>query len=151
MNSIQQLEKLVIAGESETLEFKRSTGERREVVRSLCGMLNSRGGTVLIGVEDAGRIAGQMISDDTVAHLVQEIANIDPPVFPSIEQITVQGDRRVLAITVRAGNNRPYCYKGRAYRRVGNTTREVSRQEYNRLLLEQLHGATRWENEVGQC
>ena len=46
-------------GESETLELKRSTGRRREAARTLCTMLNHRGGRVLFGVEPDGRVVGQ--------------------------------------------------------------------------------------------
>ena len=38
-------------------------------------------------------------------------------------------------------------YRGQAYRRVGATDRAMSRAEYNRLLLEQVHSERRWENE----
>ena len=34
-----------------------------------------------------------------------------------------------------------------ALRRVGNTNRAMSRDEYHRVLLERLHGQLRWENE----
>ena len=49
--TLQQIEAVVKSGESETLEFKRTTGERREAARTLCAMLNHRGGRVLYGVE----------------------------------------------------------------------------------------------------
>ena len=38
-------------------------------------------------------------------------------------------------------------YRGQAYRRVGAADRAMSRDEYNRLLLEQVHSEHRWENE----
>ena len=72
---------------------------------------------------------------------------IDPPVFPSIERVDVADGRQVLVVTATQGTNRPYSYKGRAYRRVGNTTQELSGNEYQRMLLERLHGERRWENE----
>ena len=56
MISLPQLEPWVRAGESETLEYKRTTGERRAATQTLCGMLNHRGGRVLFGVEPNGRI-----------------------------------------------------------------------------------------------
>ncbi len=45
----EQIATLAAAGESETVEFKRTTGERREATRTLCAMLNHRGGRVLFG------------------------------------------------------------------------------------------------------
>ena len=50
-------------------------------------------------------------------------------------------------MTVMQGPVGPYSYKGIAYRRVGNTSPTMSRDEYNRTLIERLHGEQRWENQ----
>jgi predicted HTH transcriptional regulator len=136
MISLSQLEAWVQAGESETLEFKRSTGERRSATQTLCGMLNHCGGRVLFGVEADGRIIGQMVSDHTIEEVAQELREIDPPVFPSIERVDVSPGKQMVVVTIAQGSNRPYSYKGRAYRRVGNTTPELSRDEYRRGIIE---------------
>jgi len=41
---LKEVEKLIRNGESETLEFKRSTGQRITAAKTLCGMLNGTGG-----------------------------------------------------------------------------------------------------------
>jgi len=135
------------SGESETLEFKRTTGERREAARTLCAMLNHRGGRVLFGVEPDGRVLGQQVSDHTIEEVAQEIQLLDPPTFPTIDRVVLANGREVLAVSVTQGPVRPYSYKRTAYRRVGNTSPAMSRDEYNRMLLERLHGEYRWENE----
>lgn len=144
---LTDIESWVRGGESETLEFKRTTSERREAARTICAMLNHRGGHVIFGVEPDGRMAGQMVSDRTVEEVAQELAEIEPPVFPSIERIDFTAGRQFLVVTARAGSGQPYSYRGQAYRRVGNTSRQLSREEYNRILLERLHGDQRWENQ----
>lgn len=135
------------AGESETLEFKRTTGQRREAARALCAMMNHRGGRVLFGVEPDGRTIGQQVSDHTLEEVAQELKEIDPPVFPSIERVPLANGHEVLVVSVSAGQGRPYSYRGQSYRRVGNTSPAMSRDEYNRMLLERLHDEHRWENE----
>ena len=40
----EQIATLAEAGESETLEFKATTGTRREAAATVCAMLNQRGG-----------------------------------------------------------------------------------------------------------
>lgn len=147
MISVTQLHEWVCGGESETLEFKRTTGERRAATHTLCGMLNHHGGRVLFGIEADGRIVGQMVADHTVEEVAQELKEIDPPVFPSIERVDVAPGRQVLVVTAPQGANRPYSYRGKAYRRVGNTTQELTGEGYQRMLLERLHGEQRWENE----
>jgi ATP-dependent DNA helicase RecG len=138
------------AGESETMEFKRTTGERREAARTLCAMLNHRGGRVLFGIEASGRVLGQQVSDHTVEEVVQELCEIDPPVFPSVDRVPLSNGHEVLVVSVPMGQNRPYSYRGQAYRRVGNTSQVLSREEYNRMLLERVHVEQRWENQPAE-
>jgi ATP-dependent DNA helicase RecG len=144
------LDLIVQQGESETLEFKQTTGERRETMHSVCAMLNHRGGRVLFGVAPYGRITGQQVSDRTIEELVQEIRLIEPTVFPQIDRIEISQDRQVISLQVSSGPNRPYSYKGQAWKRVGNTSLKMSRDEYNRILIERFHGERRWEAEPAE-
>lgn len=150
MTSIEQVAEWAAAGESETVELKQTTGERRAAAMSLCAMLNHRGGRVLFGISADRRVMGQHVSDRTLEEVAQEVAEIDPPVYPSVERIQVGEGREVVAVSIGAGQNRPYSHRGRAFRRVGNTNQELSRDEYNQMLLERLHGERRWENEPAQ-
>ncbi|MFN8670257.1 MAG: putative DNA binding domain-containing protein [Gemmatimonadaceae bacterium] len=138
---------LAASGESEMLEFKRSTGQRTDVAKTVCAMLNNRGGRVLIGVEPDGTVLGQEVGAQTVEQLVQELGHIDPPAFPSIERVPVSPTHDVIVVSVTGGRSRPYAYRERAYRRVGSTNHELSRDEYNALLLERVHAEQRWEIE----
>ncbi len=154
MNSLErqliipdQIQTWINSGESETLELKRSTGERREVAKSICAMLNNRGGRVVIGVEDDGQVVGQQIGEHTIERLSQELNRIDPPAMPSIDREDIGNELELLIVRVSAGRNKPYTYQNDAYRRVGNTNHILSQDEYNQLLLERLHGEYRWENE----
>ena len=145
--TLADIEALAAAGESETVELKKSTGERRTGMRAVCAMLNHRGGRVLFGVEPDGRVIGQFVKEHTVEHLPEELNEIDPPAFPSIDRVTASDGREVLVVTVPVGQQQPYSHRGQAWRRVGNTNRKMSREEYHRVLLERLHGQFRWENE----
>ncbi|MBY0232623.1 MAG: putative DNA binding domain-containing protein [Gemmataceae bacterium] len=142
-----QLLALVEQGESETLEFKKTTGERKDAAQSLCAMLNHRGGHVLFGVEPNGRILGQQVADRTLEEVAVEIQQIEPAVFPRVVRVDVRPDLQVIAVEVSVGPNRPYTYKNQAYKRVGNTSPKMTRDEYNRVLLERFHGERRWETE----
>ena len=145
--TLAEIKALAAAGESETLELKRSTGERRTGMRAVCAMLNHRGGRVLFGVEPNGRVTGQIVGEDTVEKLIAELDEIDPPALPSVDRAIVNGRREVLVVTAPVGQQQPYSHRGKAWRRVGNTNRAMSREEYHRVLLERLHGQFRWENE----
>lgn len=57
--NLEHLHRGVQTGESEQQDFKATTGQRTEGARSLCAMLNHRGGRVLFGVKPDGPITGQ--------------------------------------------------------------------------------------------
>lgn len=141
---------LVAQGESETLEFKRSTGTRRKGAQTICAMLNHRGGQVLFGVTPEGTIIGQDVSDRTIEQLSEEFRNIEPTILPEIRRVPVTKRLEVLAVSVKQGPFRPYRYRGSAYRRVGNTTLSMSGHESQQVLLERLHSEQRWENQCAE-
>lgn len=144
--NLEELCTLMAAGESERLEFKRSTGEDKEAAKVVCSMLNGNGGFVVFGITNAGEIAGQEISAQTMERLVGELRRIEPPAYPDIETIPLEQGTCVIALRVTGGGG-PYTYDGRPYHRHGPTTSLMPRAEYERRLLERLHGIRRWENE----
>ncbi len=138
---------MAAAGESETLEFKATTGTRREAVRTICAMLNQQGGQVLFGVTPEGHAAGQQVSERTIEELSAEIARIEPPAFPTVERVRLTDAREIVIVSVSQGTTKPYQYRGTAYCRVGNATLAMGVDEYNRVLFERMHSERRWENE----
>ncbi len=140
--SAGRIARTVAAGESETLEFKTTTGTRREAARTVCAMLNQQGGQVLFGVTPDGRVAGQQVSERTIEEVGAELARIEPPAFPSIERIPPDGGREAVVVTVSRGPAKPYRYRGTAWRRIGNTTLAMGVEEYNRVLFERMHSET---------
>ena len=146
--TIDQIAALTASGESETLEFKETTGTRREATMTVCAFLNQGGGQVLFGVTRAGVVVGQQVSDRTIEELSTELRLIGPPAFPTVERVPVDGGREVIVVSTGQGASRPYTYRGgSAYRRVGNTTLAMSADEYNRMLFERMHSEQRWENQ----
>jgi len=65
-----------------------------------------------------------------------------------VDRVAVGDGREVIVVSVSRGPSRPYSHRGEAYRRVGNVNSQMSRDEYNRMLLETLHAERRWENEA---
>ena len=148
--TLERIAALVASGESEMLEFKGTTGTRREAAQTVCAFLNQDGGQVVFGVTPTGVLAGQQVSERTIEELSAELQRIDPPVFPTVERIHVRDDRDLIVVSTDQGASRPYTYRGTAYRRVGNTTLAMSGDEYQRMLLERLHSDQRWENQPAE-
>jgi predicted HTH transcriptional regulator len=144
---LEELQKLVTKGESEDLEFKKSSGQRSEAAKTICALLNGLGGFVLFGVSDTGEIVGQQVSTKTIEDIALELRRIEPPAFPDIETITIGGERVVIVVRV-PGKLGTYCYDGRPYIRHGPSTQIMPRGEYERRVLEKFHAHRRWENEM---
>jgi len=64
--NLKELKKLVKQGESDRLEFKKTTGQHTAAAKTVCAMLNSIGGFVIFGVTDKGEIIGQKVSAKTI-------------------------------------------------------------------------------------
>jgi ATP-dependent DNA helicase RecG len=143
----KQLAALVKEGEGSALEFKRSTGELKEGMQTLCAFLNGSGGMVLFGVRPDGAIEGQAVSDQTLRDVAQAADRFEPPAHASIHRIKVQADRDLLVVAADGTMDmRPFTYEGRPYERVGSTTRRMPQAKYERLLVERGHAKRRWEN-----
>ena len=147
--NLEELRDVINGGESETAEFKKTTGELTTGMRTVCALLNRRGGFVLFGVGDSGTLSGQMINAKTREEVAQYLRRIEPPAFPDVEEVPLNGRLSVMALRVTGGGG-PYTYEGRAYIRSGSTTSVMPQIEYQRLLLEKLHGTHRWENRLAE-
>lgn len=144
--NLDDLRALVGKGESERVEFKRSTGQRTAAAKTVCAMLNGLGGFVVFGVNEKGVIVGQQVSTKTLEDLATELRKLEPPAFPEIETIPWKEDKAVIVVSTPGGGG-PYTYDGRPYIRHGPTTSQMPREEYDRRLLERFHATHRWENQ----
>jgi predicted HTH transcriptional regulator len=61
---VYQLRRLVMEGEGQHLEFKRKVSHPEKIVREMIAFANSEGGTILIGVDDDGLLAGVKYPDE---------------------------------------------------------------------------------------
>ena len=106
--------------ENEKLEFKKTTGELKESVISMCAMLNKHGGgEIYIGINKDGTPLGQIITEKTLRDVSQAIANhLEPKIYPQITEIFIN-DKLCIHI-IFSGEEYPYFAYGRAYIRVAD-------------------------------
>lgn len=140
---LEKLKNFILNGESESLEFKKTTGQRTEAAKTVCAFLNGFGGFVIFGVSDRGELGGQQVTNKTLEDLAIELRRIEPPAFPEIETIVIEEDKKIILIRVN-GEQGTYTYDGRPYLRHGPTTQIMPRSEYERRLLERLHASKPW-------
>lgn len=143
---LEKIRRLILSGESESLEFKKTTGQRTEGVKTVCALLNGLGGFLIFGVSDKGDLTGQQVTSKTLEDLAIELRRIEPPAFPEIETIDIESDKKLILVRV-FGEQGTYTFDGRPYLRHGSTTQIMPRSEYERRLLERLHATNRWENQ----
>ena len=147
-----QLLSLIAAGESLTLELKKSTAEKDRACRSLCALANGQGGYVVFGVTPASKVVGQKVTDRTLEELAQEFQGFEPPLQPHVQRIKVprgeEAGLEVLLVQVDRATNGPVTFRGVPYERVLNTTRVMPRASYQRVLAESMHATDRWEMQV---
>ena len=123
-----------LGSENETLEFKKSIGELKEGVISICSMLNKTGyGTLYFGVKNDGTIIGQEIGVMTLKNISQAIANfIKPQIIPTILVEFIE-DTTIIKVEVK-GDNKPYSAYGRYYIRSSDEDRDISPENLKQLM-----------------
>lgn len=144
--TLSQVQALVAGGESETVEFKKSTANLSRAAETLCGMLNGAGGVVLFGVTDGGHIVGQQVSDTTLREVAATLRDFEPSALVEVERIPVESGREVLALVASPDSSQgPWVYRGRPWKRMGPTTSPMPQGDLVRHILVRGPGITLWE------
>ena len=119
--------------ESETIEFKESLSEIREIIETLSVFSNNKGGRILVGVDDQGHVKGMDIGKNTIESLANKIKrHTDPPLFPSIT-VEAHEEKEILSIEVEESPIKPVFAYDRAFKRVGRTNQRLTSSEIREL------------------
>lgn len=115
-------------GESEQVELKSSLADSRRIVETVAAVATLRGGTIVVGVCDDGRVIGTDLGEGALEQLSQRIrAGTDPKVCARLTVEPVDG-RSVLRSDVPPGAG-PHLANGRAFTPSGPATVLMSRDE----------------------
>jgi ATP-dependent DNA helicase RecG len=123
--NLRELRRLCRRGESDILEFKRTTGTLPKAMQTLCAFLNSHGGRVVFGVTDEGDVRGQHVGKATLANVTDAFRLFWPRAAVRVERFPLRDGKQVVVLSVERGPDGPYTFDGIAYRRVGATTRRL--------------------------
>jgi len=125
-----------VNAESESVEFKPSLSQIRDIVESVSAFSTTKGGRIEIGKDDNGMITGVAIGKRTVENLANDIKqNTDPPVFPSI-RVEKRGEKDVIVIEISESETKPVLAYGRAFKRVGKTNHKLGYEEIRKLAMQ---------------
>ncbi|MEA3475404.1 MAG: helix-turn-helix domain-containing protein [Candidatus Cloacimonadota bacterium] len=123
-------------GESETVEFKESLGEWKEIINTISAFSNTNGGVILVGINDCGGISGVITGKSTLEDLTNKInENTDPKIYPHITTKLIDG-KSIVIIEIKESFDHLVVAFGRPYKRVGKSTVRMSKDEYESLILE---------------
>lgn len=127
----------VLLKENENTELKSSFGDG--VIETLSAFANTSGGKVYIGIDDKGSpVKGFTIGAETFQKWINEVKlKTQPGIIPSAEIVKI--DRaEVGVLSVKEFPVKPVSFKGRYYKRVGNSNHQLSVVEISDLSLQSL-------------
>ncbi len=104
----RELLELIEEGESLTCEFKRKFSTTEKIVREMIAFANTKGGYLIIGVDDDKEIFG-VESEKAEAELIYDAAKnfCEPPLDVSIDYVEVKG-KEVVVVEVFESQNKPH-------------------------------------------
>lgn len=115
--------------ESALLEFKREVPKNEQIIKTIIGFCNQKGGKLILGIDDDRLIVG--IPEEQIDKLLESLDHsiyeaCHPPIIPLIST-QVFGDKTVLIIAVSSGMSKPYFRKSEGiekgtYIRIGRST-----------------------------
>jgi ATP-dependent DNA helicase RecG len=133
---------LLAEGESENVEFKESLDE--EAFETIAAFANASGGTLLIGVADNATVKGVTLGKETIRDWTNRIAQATH-IHPRLTRLAHAG-KTVVAIQVTESALKPIPCRGRYFKRVGKSNRQMSDDDLTRAVLEKV-GMT-WDQVV---
>ena len=142
--NLAQLKDLIREGEGQYLELKSSTASLVSGMQTVCAFLNGKGGHLIFGVQDDGRVTGQIVSDKTLKEIATELNKVEPHAQIDIEYLLVDDNRQVIVFIVKADNKAPYSYDGRSFVRNQSTTIKMPREEH--IYLYNKNNQQLWES-----
>jgi Predicted transcriptional regulator containing an HTH domain and an uncharacterized domain shared with the mammalian protein Schlafen len=134
--------------ESEVLELKKSTAQLKPGLISIVSILNKhQEGKLYFGIKDDGTVIGQDIGDDTLRSVSQAVSSyIEPRIYPNIRQVTLEG-KTCIEVEFQ-GNDIPYFAYGRAYIRISDEDKLLSRKELENMILRKNKSQLRWDTAI---
>ncbi len=119
------------------LEFKEKIS--KTFLKTVSAFSNYNDGKIIFGINNLGEVVGIEASDNQRLKIENMINDsVDPVPKYKIEIREIEG-KTIIEIQIYKGDNTPYYYRGKTYKRSDTSTVEVDRFELNRLILQGLN------------
>ena len=142
------LKEMIKRGETGTVEFKEEKVKAENIARVAVAFANTEGGTIFLGVDDEGVIAGLSGEyEDIEERIILAIRdNCVPTPEYEMERRQLDG-KNILTVHVKAGANKPYFWKGKiVYVRANKTNRMADKYELDEMYKQKQtgYGSSSW-------
>lgn len=139
---------MIGTSESATIEWKPSLSQINEIIEIIAAFSNAEGGRLFVGVSKEGIVKGISIGKDTIESLANRIAqHTEPKIHPRITVIKIEG-KEIIIIDVKQSYDKLVLASGRPYVRVGKSTRQMSKDDYESLILEKHKDQLRFDDQI---
>jgi len=127
--------------ENQNTEYKQSW--RDEFLKPVCAFANTEGGTLYIGIDDAGQVVGVENADKLLTDIPNKITDMLRIV--AAVNLKREKNKEYIVIKIKA-YEAPVSFKGKYYIRSGSTTQELNGAALQNFLLQK--NGTSWESVV---
>lgn len=137
--NLAALQKLVSLGEGLHIEFKQRIPEPERIAKEVIAFANTKGGKLIVGVEDSGRLCGVKDAEEELYAFQEALLQCcTPPIALQFEMIQIRPRRDVLIVHIPNSTAKPHFLveesgQKTAYLRVEDKSIEASK-EATRLM-----------------
>ncbi|HRP34191.1 MAG TPA: putative DNA binding domain-containing protein [Agriterribacter sp.] len=138
------IDNLLQQNESVRLEYK-ATVNLGAIARAITAFINTRGGDLIVGVDDEKNIVG-VPNVDTAVHNIQKylVKHIKPIAPIAVQAIPYKGSD-VILISVWEGAKKPYQYNNEIFNRRGQHTNSMQAAKLPDLIRQRKKADFHWE------
>jgi len=147
MESNYILDNLLLQDEGSRLEFKTSV-DNVAIARDITGMINTKGGDILIGLTKEKEIIGIDVSDDLIRDMRSYLLATIAPIAPISFQILKFKDKNLILLSVWEGGKKPYHYENIIYHRQGQNTYQSTGDNLDSIISARKQSDFNWERQA---
>ena len=127
----KEIDMIIREGEGATIEFKETYTPK--IAETITAFANGRGGSIIFGVTDDGRITGCELTNKQKAEITGLARNCSPCIDVSVSQAG-----KTAVVTVPEGKEKPYYCSGGYYRRLDAVTQKMNAAEIKDMYRENI-------------
>lgn len=125
---MKSIDLLIQEGEGLSVEFKEKFTPK--ISQDIVGFANAKGGFILLGVNDQGKVVGEELSNKLKSQILDLGRNCKPSIPLTIERHS----SGVISIGVSEGNDKPYICGDGFFKRFDGVTQKLTPQEARELF-----------------